>query len=180
LPHVCSCILRDAGYLTPGTLFSKGYKVRRHFFLQNNGRNSRWLSGTRSGDGEKVLVRDFNSKNYELEKVFKSYKWKVRSNPYTFGNERDPKQGDCVKYGDTIFLQNHEKDADRMLSGSRGTANEGVLTRNVKPASKEVKNLREAYEWRIQSVLGNGFNSKDPTRGICVQEDSIVFLQNMF
>jgi hypothetical protein len=150
-------------------------------FLQVNSLDNRWLSGGRNGGNEGVITRDHLSSDYELENAENTYKWTVRS---TSGdgsrNYPDPKQGECLKYGDQVFLQANLLD-NRWLSGARGGGNEGVLTRDHLSSSYELKNAEKTYKWTARSTAGTGTrtnsNNQDPGHGACIEELSLIFLQ---
>ena len=91
----------------------------------------------------------------------------------------DPNSSNCVKYGDSVFLQNNGLD-HRWLNGARGSGNEGVLTRNHLGSSYEQNNVANYYKWKIRSTVGNGSTSNsDPKDGQCLLKDDIIYLQVM-
>jgi hypothetical protein len=150
-------------------------------FLQNYNLDSRWLTGGRNSGNEGVLTRNIYSSDYEIGQAETSYKWTVRS---TRGegsrNYPEPKQGECLKYGDQIFLQVNNLD-DRWLSGGRNSGNEGALTRNIFKSDYEIGQAETSYKWTVRSTFGTGTrtnnNNQDPGHGACIEELSVIFLQ---
>mmetsp|Transcript_25354 Transcript_25354/g.60000 ORF Transcript_25354/g.60000 Transcript_25354/m.60000 type:complete len:165 (+) Transcript_25354:71-565(+) len=103
-----------------------------------------------------------------------SFLWSARSIP-AGGRSDDPKAGQCVKYGDILYLRMLE-DAERFsLNGSRSTGNQ-----NVHAYAYELSN-DSTYRWVIRSNEGNGLiddNTSDPAHGSCIHQNAVVYLQN--
>ena len=130
--------------------------------------DSRWLTGGRDSGNTKVstTVLKGNSK-------VNTFIWTVRSN-YQIA---DPKRGQCLRYGDTIYLQVKSRD-NRWLTRARNKGNKDVRTRNV---IDEVK-VASTYAWVVRSNNGTGMldiaGSGDPGHGECLSDLSQIFLQN--
>jgi len=119
--------------------------------------DNRWLSGSRTSGNEEVVTRDHLRSSYERNTAATTYKWIVRSTP---GNgsrrvDNDPKKGNCLKYGDIMYLQNNYMD-NRWLSGSRTSGNEEVVTRDHLRSSYERNTAATTYKWIVRSTPGNG------------------------
>ena len=128
-------------------------------FFQNNWRDNRWLSGARNRGNTQVVTRNHLGSNYERERVARTYKWTIRS---TAGNGArsypDPKAGDCLRYGDIIYLQNNWIN-NRWLTVSR--VNSRAFTRNYLGTHSGM------YRWIVRSTPGSGalaqlFINRDP------------------
>ena len=146
--------------------------------LQNNWEDFNWMTGCRSTtDHKNVYVRNLKGSDYEAG-LESTYKWKIQSQ----SSGADPKAGECLKYGDKIYLQNRYRD-DRWLSGSRGSGNTGVITFDNR-SSYEGTTVGKTYEWIVRSNVGSGYRtnekSPDPAYGNCVEEHSLVALQNNY
>ena len=165
------------GFTTAATI-NYGNQV----FFQNEHYSNRWLSGARNRGNGGVITRNYYRSSYERDQVARTYKWIIRSTP---GNGertfRDPKRGDCVKYGETVYLQNNWMN-HRWLSGSRDRGNEKTLTRNHLRSNYERNTAKKTYQWIIRSNAGSGAltqtNNGDPAFGQCVQEVQKIYLQN--
>ena len=94
-------------------------------YLQVNSLDYRWLTGGRNSGNYDVQTR-----NGFTETDVTSYQWIVRSSigdgTRTFP---DPKEGDCLQYGDKIYLPVNTLDR-RWLTGGRTSGNEVVETRD--------------------------------------------------
>lgn len=138
------------------------------FLLQNDYMDSRWLTGGRKSGNTRVSTRVVDERNSKVN----TFIWTVRSN-YQI---TDPKRGQCLKYGDTIYLQVNSRD-DRWLTGARDKGNEAVRTRNVLDELKVVN----TYQCVVRSNTGTGMLDRagsDPGHGGCSSDLSRVFLQN--
>jgi len=146
-------------------------------FLQVNFMDDRWLSGGRGRSTAKVVTRNRRRSRQEL-RLQNTYKWIVRSTSGTGTRAvSDPKQGECLQYGDTIYLQVDSTD-NRWLSGGRGGGNAQVVTRNHFQSSYET-NSGATYQWIVRSEAGNGDRlPNDRVLGMCVTHNSVVYLQN--
>lgn len=149
-------------------------------FLQNLGRSSRWLSGARGTGNELVVVKNMKEDDYEIRVMEGgAYQWKIQSIPQGV----DGKNGDCLRYGDEFYLRLQSR-ADRWLSGSRSSGNEHVVARDMFSNSYEQSEVSASYKWMARSDTGTGEihsnNNQDPAHGICIQDFSQVFLQNLF
>ena len=143
-----------------------------------------WLSGGRGEDFNLVMTRDLIANPSEGQKYFE---WIVRSSVTESGDrfETDPKNDECVKYGDKVFLQVN-RPASRWMSGGRGGASidySQVGTYDVVNKVKETW-LTYQYKWSIRSNHEIEFGSdsnvqsrKDPKHGQCVEYTDILYLQ---
>lgn len=159
-------------------LCSKNVNYGDNIILQNNYMDNRWLTGGRGASNAGVLTRDILSSTYESTTVPETYQWTVRSEVGDDGRRAamDPKNGQCVKYGDKVHLQANVMD-NRWLSGGRGEGNEGVVTRDRLGPDLE-KSKPASYEWIIRASPGNGLRSdKDIRHGRCVEVGDIIHLQ---
>lgn len=148
-------------------------------WLQNG---NAWLTGARNDGSHDVFTRYFFDGGRE-EGAPLSYSWQVRSNA---GNgqigsirEVDPAAGQCVKYGDLIFLQS-QSIAKRWLTGGRNRGKNDVFTRNHFANFYERISGGLSYRWNVRSAAGNGTKSSDIRTGKygeCVNYDDVVFLQ---
>merc|ERR1739844_215673 len=69
--------------------------------------------------------------------------------------DNDPKEGQCVKHDERIYLQNNFMDS-RWLNGSRGKGNEGVLTRDHLRSTYERETVARVYQWTVKKDSGDG------------------------
>merc|ERR1719346_654494 len=107
---------------------------------------NRWLAGGRKVPKRKnVILGNHLGSGKERSKVA-SYSWRVRSSPGTgnVSDAADPRGGQCVSYGDSVFLQ-VQNTANRWLSGSSGSGKDGVTTRNLLDGGSESK----TYRWML-------------------------------
>ena len=138
--------------------------------IQNYNLDFRWLTGARSGNG-KVLTRNKIGDPYENMNVAKTYEWVPRSSTGSI----DSQDGSCVRYGDLIYLRTEWSDsARRYLCRGHGEGSERAgTTENPTPTRTG---------WIVRSTVGSGSRdltlNPDPAEGVCVQTDSLVFLQN--
>jgi hypothetical protein len=127
-------------------------------FLQNSSMNNRWLSGGRGEGNASVITRDAKSNEYEFDQngAFKHYQWELQSEPKKRGGV-DPKDGTCVKYGDTIYLKAGGT-SSRWLSDARAKAANEVLTRDFYSAESnhqyESRQVGASYKWIVKSHPG--------------------------
>lgn len=150
-------------------------------YFQNMHMDRRWMSGSRGSGNEGVHTRDALGSSYELTTVPNAYKWVVRSHMGSGRkNHTDPKKGQCLKFGDKIFLQNYNMD-HRWLSGSRSKGNEDVITRDMNKNDYERKDAGKSYQWTVRSSLGSGIRGRsDQAEGHCVSDKDVLYLQNEF
>ena len=155
--------------------------------------SSLWLSGGRGKYNNLVMTRDLVHDSNEQNKTQGYYEWIVRSDVTQNGNrlQKDPKDGECMKYGDTIWLQVN-RPAHRWISGGRGgqpTNHSEVTTHDVVYDTEESW-ISYQYRWTIRSnhvILKSGGGSqdfsanwqpsKDPKDGRCVTYTDILYLQ---
>ena len=151
-------------------------------YLQNNFMDNRWLNGARGSGNKRVTTRDHFGNTSERDTLGTVYEWIVRSEAGN-GSRRvdtDPKNGQCVKFGDLVYLQNNFMDS-RWLNGCRGSWNGGVNTRNHLGSSYEKFSVAKAYQWIVRSEAGSGNKlDNDPKEGQCVKDDESIYLQNNF
>ena len=163
---IVSCL---AGFTAAATNINYGDEV----FFQVNNVDSRWLTGGH-GAGNNLTFTDA----YYSE-------WILRSTPGDgVRTTADPRAGQCLKYGDIIYLQVKHLDY-RWLTGSRGSGNAHVLTRNHLGSTYESSaHITRTYQWIVRSNAGTGPRSftgnADPAYGHCVQDLEKLFLQNNF
>jgi len=151
----------DAGDGSRGSADSKAAKCVQYgdvVFLQNNWMDNRWLSGSRSSEGNGVATRNHLDGGNEENDVKTTYQWQVRSNAGDGSHgprgSADPKATQCVQYGDIVFLQNRWMD-NRWLSGSRGSG-DGVGTWNHLDGGYEENNVKTTYQWQFRADAGDG------------------------
>ena len=104
-----------------------------------------------------------------------TFEWKAFSTLEQ--NTADPKAGECIKYGDVIYLSNNYN-PDYWLTGSRGTNNLGVGTRDYW-ASEEEQAATTTYQWMILTEEGNGSTtdgSNGTGYGSCVYNNAVIYL----
>jgi len=156
-----------------------------------NSRNGKGRDGkTRTGAGDKVYYedgahkggKDFGAK-YKIEP--NQYKWAIRSNagdgktidPKTgkLLTKKDPKQDDeCIRYGDTIFLQGLHLN-NHWLTGGRSSGNNSVYMVDLQ-AGRENPN---SGKWILRSAAIKKRSDKDPRHGQCVRrKDHVNFQAN--
>uniref|UniRef100_A0A7S1BZC7 Bulb-type lectin domain-containing protein n=1 Tax=Corethron hystrix TaxID=216773 RepID=A0A7S1BZC7_9STRA len=92
-------------------IFMKGIdpnKIRQSFvkygdpvYLQNNAQDLTWLSGGRVPDGRGVHAQNI----YDELDASDSYKWSFRTIKDMDDSTPDPQAGECLKYGDTVYLE---------------------------------------------------------------------------
>lgn len=132
-----------------------------------------WLTGGRGFGNEGVHTRMPSLGEF-------TYEWKVRSNAGN-GNigtisEEDPAAGQCVKYGDVVWLQVQNL-ANRWLTGGRDPFPKFVHTYNhLENAFERARSLE--YMWQVRSNPGTGNVAEaDPRGGQCVDYGDVVWLQ---
>ena len=105
-----------------------------------------------------------------------TYHWILGSLSY-----KDAKDGDCLKYGDIIFLQDFFR-TFRWLTGARGSKNQIVQVRNhLKSDYEKKEDVTWTYQWIVRRTSGTGRRSYvDPAQGKCVQALDTIFLQNNY
>lgn len=147
--------------------------------IQNNAMDNRWLSGARSSGNEQVITRHALGSDYEISKAKDSYRWIIQSEARGKGQKDLSK--DCLRYGDKFLLKT-DVSIDRWISGSRGSGNEGVVTRDMLKSSYEKRAENGNYRWIARSNQGIGtrsnHNNEDPAYGLCIEKNSLVYLQN--
>ena len=114
-----------------------------------------------------------------------TYNWTVFSDPTGVDNPgfRDALHGQCIRYGDIIYLQVTPR---VWLSGVRaesgGVTTTGEIVQALIYHDPSEQGWLSRYEWIFRSSLGSGDSDAsadvDPARGRCVQEHSFVYLQN--
>ena len=108
---------------------------------------------------------------------------KVRRNLEGGVPAQDPKNGECVKYGDVVVLQN--KFVDLKSNNTRHHryeflgAEEGLDSAWTSDATGSPSDT--AFQFILRSDLGSGVRSNkddDPAYGKCVQDLSLIYLQS--
>jgi hypothetical protein len=154
----------------------------------------RWLTNSRAkktsggspkaGTGDRVWTQDGAHTDgcKGCPNISDQYRWSIRSNPGTGQtiNEqsgqvesRDNKWNECIKYGDTIFMQGLGRDND-WLTGRRGKKKENVRMENINS-----KGIKSEHQWIVRSTKGDGKRSyRDPRHGQCVRSKDHVMFQN--
>lgn len=163
-------------------------------FLQVNNLDSRWL----------VAPLDYNCAGTADALVSDAvdfrpwFEWQFISvigngnDPEAYKN--DPKRGECIRYGDTVYLHTVGGDPSisvavdenvvLFLTGSRGEGNEYVnVTQYYGDAYEE--SLQATYQWIVRSTPGNGppdMNAQNPDlgEGQCIEELAEIYLQNKY
>eukprot|EP00581_Thalassiosira_minuscula_P007537 CAMPEP_0183702230 /NCGR_PEP_ID=MMETSP0737-20130205/397_1 /TAXON_ID=385413 /ORGANISM="Thalassiosira miniscula, Strain CCMP1093" /LENGTH=1178 /DNA_ID=CAMNT_0025928805 /DNA_START=113 /DNA_END=3649 /DNA_ORIENTATION=- len=153
----------------------KYLKYGDQIYLQSSSVDYRWLK--RDNSTGNVMTKDYFAES--SRSIAAGYKWHVRS---MVGDPvlSDPKQGQCVKYGDMIFLNEdgwlhrkspHECLVDNFADGSC-----------VNTVDKDFQTSR--LQWKIRSTFGSGTleagSNLDRAHGQCVQMLNKVYLQSNF
>lgn len=134
----------------------------------------RFLTGSRGHENRGVHTRDFRT---EDPSKLSTYEWTMWSQ--SGSRQGDPEAGQCVKFGDVVYLRNGYR-TDRWLSSSRGHGNNGVDTRFPFSSSEVSIFKRGFYSYTVRSALGSFYSfysSADPLDGECVTEQMDFFLQ---
>ena len=88
--------------------------------LQVNNMNYRWLTGGYDDGQNEVDTRDFTGSKYF------TYRWFVRSIDIdTTNSGSDPQSGNCVRYNEKVYIENHEM-SGMWLRGGLETLKQGV------------------------------------------------------
>jgi len=193
----CLCDNEDEeGCRTPIT-YGEPYYVQ---VVTGNSGIKRWLTNSRgskgsdskprTGSGNYVRTEDgahTKGENFGAKyKIYPNqYKWAIRSNagdgktidPKTgkLLTKKDPKQDDeCIRYGDTIYLQGLHED-NKWLTGGRGKGNNSVFMENLQQTSPS------AGKWILRSAgtkpKNKNRSDKDPRHGQCVRRKDHVNFQ---
>mmetsp|Transcript_2965 Transcript_2965/g.6510 ORF Transcript_2965/g.6510 Transcript_2965/m.6510 type:complete len:1386 (+) Transcript_2965:77-4234(+) len=157
----------------------KGHKYLKYgdaIFLQVASLDYRWLK--RGNSTSNAMTRDYFPEVGQSAKA--DYQWHVRS--MVVGNivSSDPKQGQCVRYGDILFLNsNHGEWLHREYPYKCSVANfeDGSCVNTV------AKDFQTAHlQWKVRSTMGSGALeadiNPDPAHGQCIQLLSKVYLQS--
>jgi hypothetical protein len=148
----------------------------KHFLRVKGSLN--WLYDVGVGSpGSITRVSDPGSSSTELDHL-----WIVRSIEGSgLRTAADPKAGDCVKYGDTIYLQSNKQDY-QWLNGGRGIGSIQVLTNDIRGEPGE----RSRYEWIVSSNLNHtiedalaGGVTTDPMASSCVSMHDGFYLRTI-
>lgn len=115
---------------------------------------NRWLAGGRGRWKKNVILGNHLGSRKELNKV-NSYSWRVRSSPGTgnVSDAADPRGGQCVSYGDSVFLQSQNA-ANRWLSGIGGSEEDDVTTRNLGGSESLTYRWMLGHEPSVLRVVG--------------------------
>jgi hypothetical protein len=108
------------------------------------------MGGTDSPWGGDQMGAGIGDPNNPMNNVSK-FQFIVRSSTTKRRVTPDPKQGQCVQMGETVFLQNYDLD-NRYLSGSLGarSATGALAYESVEALNLELNNIMR-YKWEIQS-----------------------------
>merc|ERR1712226_868779 len=109
------------------------------------------------------------------KETYLNHVWIIRSTGGSgLRTDVDPKDGQCIKYDDKIYIQSNRID-NQWLSGGRNDGNNDVKTRNI----YEETNKRYHYEWIVASSKSiYGESQADPKSGECVGlRDNVYFRQ---
>jgi len=114
-------------------------------YLQVNSLDYRWLTGGRTDGNDQVRTKNIFSEiqNSQYYEWFVLSDWGTGSRDY-----QDERDGDCVKYGQSIFLQSNTVD-HRWLTGTRDNNQNSVRTGNVRGESSTA--ARVSYRWLVRS-----------------------------
>mmetsp|Transcript_14811 Transcript_14811/g.22627 ORF Transcript_14811/g.22627 Transcript_14811/m.22627 type:complete len:605 (+) Transcript_14811:77-1891(+) len=148
---------------------------------QNTLSSSNWLTGARNIGNWGVYVRDVSS---APERAQTTYEWIVRSQPGTGKRTFTEDKRDCVKNGDTIYLQSNHMDF-LWLTGGRDGTNTGVYTRNRLDKGREQNSVSTTYEWKIQTTVSNSLSpnatiAREEEEEVCIEYGQLVSLLNCF
>jgi hypothetical protein len=158
-------------------------------YMQSQSEASKWWQGYGSKGSRKA--RAYN-KLTDTSQPADSYRWQVRSLPgdaktVEEGASADPKHGEDVTYGDTIFLQNQykfyvdeNKQPETFLKHSSGAAAMSLPEVVTEPNGANADADMLLYEWQLRSEPGSGsIPSADPKSGDQVQYGDVVYFQVM-
>lgn len=145
-------------------------------YVQDFFMDSRWLRGSGGEKNEVVVTRSQLKDDYERQHL-ELYQWKLQSTQGANAQSlNDPKNGNCIKYGDVFYF--HQPSSNMWMSGGRSDGNEGVVTRHYWDDSYE-QSLNAYYQWKVLSKAGTGTRGVDPATGTCIEDLSLVFFENM-
>ena len=168
-------------------------KYGEKIYIQSEAKEKLWLTGGRDNGNKDVRVNNVytekdKSPHYEWVMVAEhpNNKHKGKGSYYLNEDQIDIKKGECVKYGDRVFLYTvgDKFKGKRWMQGSRGKKQDGVWCLNVFDLGKDDRNVVKNGNamWQVRSNPGTGEphlgNNKDPNEGLCVQNLSEVYLQN--
>ncbi|CAB9505981.1 expressed unknown protein [Seminavis robusta] len=187
IPWMAGTLLRDqdnslvATGITPESLERQAYAVTHdvlpfgleylHYgeeiFFQSGGAGSRWLNGL--GGVHTANPLETGSRN--------TYQWNFWSELVSDDllSGHDPKHGQCLKYGDKVYLNTAGLWLRGGIPPDDSNADGGVETK----AFEEIdKSDLDSYVWIVRSTFGSGVHTdKDPALGQCVQNLNRVYLQ---
>lgn len=161
----------------------------QHVYLQSNSRDSLWLAPAPEDNGTGVVTNE--------NVVEGQGSWILQSRPYdTNGELNDPKYGQCLKYGDTIYLRDVYS-ADLLsdcLGQEEGLGNQtnvtfydetkGWLSRtgNGLVALQQLLDAKnsnsELLDWHARWIVRGESPLRERQRGQCVHVLSKIYLQN--
>ena len=134
-------------------------------WLQTDHRDNRWITAERDS-GEKVY--SLNQANKPRGNNNDKYQWGVRSD-WSERGDADPKAGQCVKYGDTVYLHNaHYGHRCLHLRSDR------KWTRLYKSCAESPT---ASNQWSVRSTP-SGTPANEYRSQECVSYDDRVFLQS--
>jgi len=150
--------------------------------LQVQNQDGKWLSGGRGEGGVSVSTDNYYAGD---NGGYWAYHWIVRNtvnndNFSSLGKReyKDPMAGQCVRYGDRVFLQISNQD-NKWLRGGLGGHTFGVLTHDMRGQLNSIE-----FQWIIRKRCGDGVGCNgDRTRaekedGQCLKYNDVVYLQN--
>jgi len=153
----------------------KYLKYGDQIFLQVSSLDYRWLK--RDNSTGNAMSRDYFSEI--CQSVDADYQWHVRSKVGDLVAS-DPKQGQCVKYGDMIFLNANGSWLHRKPYGECEVAvhlDDGSCVNTVDKGFQTAR-----LQWKVRSTIGSGSlkaeSNPDPAHGQCIQLLSKIYLQS--
>mmetsp|Transcript_7391 Transcript_7391/g.10603 ORF Transcript_7391/g.10603 Transcript_7391/m.10603 type:complete len:417 (-) Transcript_7391:38-1288(-) len=147
-------------------------------YFQLNQDDTRWLVGSHGDGNKEVHTRNLLASTYEGVGNTQSH-WILRSTPGdgTLDGSQDPKRHECVKYGDTIYLQNKHTH-NSWMAGGQGFHREDTSTMDLLTSSE----MKHNDQWIIRSNAGSGdvkhHINRDPHDGACVITTDYIYLQS--
>ena len=156
--------------------------------LQNFYMNNRWLSADAYGDPQiAITVNELNDSDETADE--NNYEFYIvsainnDSGSYTMEEvlNGDPKKGDCIRYGESFYIMANTTWYDPW-TGEGGVRPFFLLSWVLEVYSEETDLEEASLIWTFRSTAGNGLvnnsENQDPSAGYCIEEDSVVFIQN--
>jgi hypothetical protein len=152
-----SCLLAISSQLATAQNITYGEMM----FIQNYNVANTWVFRSDGQDIQDIYLynaiqREANIQNAEFAFVSTN----------TIAAAQDPKYGQCVKYGDTLYVSNGSTGGWYWTVNDQGSIYSG-----------------NGQLFTVRSNQGNGLTNEklnvDPLYGYCVQEDAVVYIQQM-